>query len=63
MLMCPNKDETAVHDIAPVTSIVVTRVKQVVSMRVNSGQTMELSSGGLCFLPFYQHQALSVYVI
>ena len=31
--------------VAPVTCIVVTWVKQVVSMRVGSGQTVELSSG------------------
>ena len=38
--------------VAPVTCIVVTRVKAVVRMRVGSGQTMELSSDGFWFLPF-----------
>ena len=39
-----------------VRGCVVTRAKQlVVCMRVGSGQTMELSTGGLCFRPFYYY--------
>ena len=38
--------------VAPITRIVVTRVKPVVHMHVGSGQTMELSLGGFSFLPF-----------
>ena len=33
--------------------MLVTWVEPVVRMRVGSGQTVELISGGLCFLPFY----------
>ena len=38
--------------VAPLTFIVVTRVKPVVHMRVDFGQTVELSTGVLCFLSF-----------
>ena len=37
---------------AAVTCIVVTQMKLAVCIRVGSGQTMELSTGGLCFLLF-----------
>ena len=40
-------------EVAPVTCIVVTRVKSIVRMRVGSVQTVELSSGGLRFLQYY----------
>ena len=39
--------------VAPVTCIVVTRVKLVVRMRVGSGQIVGFHLVGLCFLPFY----------
>ena len=43
--MSPDKDEPT-SPVAPVTCCVVTRVKTVMRMRVGSGQTVELSSGG-----------------
>ena len=41
--MSPNKTKQ-LSTVAPVTCIVVTRVKPVVRMRVGFGQTVELSS-------------------
>ena len=49
--------------VAPVTCIVVTWVTPVVRMRVGSGQTVELSSGGLSFLPFYFKLTTSTFVL
>ena len=48
VLMSPNRTKQ-LSTVALVTCIVVTRVKSVVRMRVDSGQTMaELSMGGSC---------------
>ena len=50
MLMSPNGTKQ-LSMVALVSCIlyVVTRVKEVVRMRVGSGQTVELSTGGLLF--------------
>ena len=50
--MRPNRTKQ-LSTVAFLTCIVVTRVKQVVRMRVGSGQTVELSTAGLFFQKFY----------
>ena len=55
VLINPNKDEQ-LSTVVPVTCIVVTRVKQVVRMRVGSGPTVQLSLGGLSLLRFYTYR-------
>ena len=44
--------------VAPINCVVVTRMKPVVRMRVGSGLAGELSSVGLCFLPFFPNALL-----
>ena len=53
-LMNPNKDETAVHGCSSYLHCSYSG-EVVVRMRVGSGQTMELGTGGLFILRFTYH--------
>ena len=52
MLMSPNNDKTAVHGCSSYLHCSFSG-EVVVRMRVGSGQIVELSAGGLYFLPLY----------